>query len=132
MAYVVYVNHPNNKAIVHNSMCGKYQSRRRDESHNGYWTQEFSNNVNLRHSFTDIHKWISSCKIELVTSVGTKFTALADITKRGAHEVKPVIRFFQRGTEYVRAYECCWGHYYNCNRTRIGMYCQALDSYIKK
>ena len=22
---------------------------------------------------------------------------------------------------------CCWGHYYNCNRTQIGMYCAALD-----
>jgi hypothetical protein len=42
MTYVVYVNHPNNKAIVHNTECGKYQSRKRDRSHNGYWTETFS------------------------------------------------------------------------------------------
>ncbi len=42
MAYVVYVNTPNNKAIVHNSICGKYQSRKRDKTHNGYWTKPYS------------------------------------------------------------------------------------------
>jgi len=41
-----------------------------------------------------------------------------------------VIRFFHNGREYGRAYECCWGHYYNCNRTRIGMYVRALDEYM--
>ncbi|MDX1446801.1 glycosyltransferase family 2 protein, partial [Lishizhenia sp.] len=38
-----------------------------------------------------------------------------------------VIRFMQHGKEYARTYKCCWGRYYNCNRTRIGMYCVALD-----
>ncbi len=36
--YVVYVNHPNNKAIVHDTDCGKYTNRRRDRTHNGYWS----------------------------------------------------------------------------------------------
>ena len=40
---------------------------------------------------------------------------------------RKVIRFRQGGREYARVYACCWGHYYNCNRTRIGKYCQALD-----
>ncbi len=38
MPYVVYVNHPNNKAIVHTTTCGKYTKRRRDKTHNGYWS----------------------------------------------------------------------------------------------
>jgi hypothetical protein len=39
--YVVYVNHPNNKAIVHDTDCGKYTNRRRDRTHNGYWSETF-------------------------------------------------------------------------------------------
>jgi hypothetical protein len=42
MGYVVYVNTPNNKAIVHSVECGKYTSRKRNESHNGFWTEHFS------------------------------------------------------------------------------------------
>ena len=42
MPYVVYVNHPNNKAIVHNTNCGKYTSRRRDKTINGYWSEIFT------------------------------------------------------------------------------------------
>ena len=38
MPYIVYVNHPNNKAIVHSTTCGKYKNRRRDKTHNGYWS----------------------------------------------------------------------------------------------
>lgn len=58
----------------------------------------------------------------LKTSMGTPFTARAADSRKG-----PVIRFFQGEIEYARAYECCWIHYYNCNRTRIGMYCDVLD-----
>lgn len=36
--YVVYVNHPNNKAVVHTTICGKFVSRRRDRTLNGYWS----------------------------------------------------------------------------------------------
>lgn len=39
--YVVYVNHPTNKAIVHDTDCGKYTNRRRDRTHNGYWSETF-------------------------------------------------------------------------------------------
>jgi hypothetical protein len=42
MAYVVYVNHPNNKAMVHRTDCGRYTSRRRDTTMHGYWSQTFS------------------------------------------------------------------------------------------
>lgn len=37
MSYVVYVNHPNNKAVVHVSHCNRYQHRRRNKTLNGYW-----------------------------------------------------------------------------------------------
>ena len=43
MSYVVYVNHPNNKAIVHSTLCGKYTNRRRDKTINGYWSDVFEN-----------------------------------------------------------------------------------------
>ena len=41
MGYVVYVNHPNNKAMVHDTNCGKYTNRRRDKTIHGYWSQAF-------------------------------------------------------------------------------------------
>jgi hypothetical protein len=85
--------------------------------------------VALQHKFAPMYKWLRSHgEIALTTAAGTHFTTRAEITKRGAHGGEMVIRFFQEGTEYSRAYECCWGHYYNCYRQRIGMYCKALDS----
>ena len=36
--YVVYVNHPTNKAIIHRASCGKFTRRRRDKTLNGYWS----------------------------------------------------------------------------------------------
>ena len=41
MGYVVYVNHPTNKAIVHNTDCSRYVNRKRDKTSNGYWTIPF-------------------------------------------------------------------------------------------
>lgn len=38
MRYVVYVKHPNNKAIIHTVECGRFVHSRRDETHNGYWS----------------------------------------------------------------------------------------------
>jgi len=35
----VYVNHPNNKAIVHRDSCGCYRGI--DKTHNGYWKHGF-------------------------------------------------------------------------------------------
>ena len=39
--YVVYVNHPNNKAIIHKDICGKFRGKRRERTHNGYWQKDF-------------------------------------------------------------------------------------------
>ena len=35
-AFVFYVNHPNNKATIHATICGKFTNRRRDKTLNGY------------------------------------------------------------------------------------------------
>ena len=68
----------------------------------------------------------------LETSTGSTFIAKASITNSGPHKGEKTIRFMKNKTEYARSYTCCWGHYYNCNRTRHGMYCKALDYAIKK
>ena len=38
VAFVFYVNHPNNKATIHAAICGKFTNRRRDKTLNGYWS----------------------------------------------------------------------------------------------
>jgi len=84
--------------------------------------------VFLDHDFVTAFNRLSSIgKIELRTDAGTLFSAMASKARDGRN----VIRFFQNGVEYARCYECCWGHYYNCNRTRIGMYVKALDRWLK-
>jgi len=88
--------------------------------------------VELRNSFTLAYEWLrSKGLVELKTAKGSLFAAQAEITTKGVHAGYPVIKFFQNRKDYARSYECCWGHYYNCNRTRIGMYCSALDSSIE-
>ncbi|MCD6521434.1 hypothetical protein J7K56_01500 [Candidatus Calescamantes bacterium] len=83
--------------------------------------------VRLSHSFEEVWSLLKAKgPVKLATSTGKEFTAEAGITKDG----RKVIRFFQAGREYARAYECCWGHYYNCNRTRFGMYAKALDAWM--
>jgi len=69
-----------------------------------------------------------SGEVNLITRIGTPFSARAELTKKGPHQGEKVIRFYRHGLEFGRAYACCWGHYYNCNRTPIGMYCEALCS----
>ena len=62
MAYVVYVNDPNNKAIVHNTACGKYKLRKRDKSHNGYWTKPLSDFANAwKYAQSTGKKTIDTC-----------------------------------------------------------------------
>lgn len=83
--------------------------------------------VQLSHTFNDLHSYLNRVgDVETETSTGTKFKATSSITRDG----RPAIIFFQKSKEYARAYECCWGHYYNCNRTRFGMYAKALDDFI--
>ena len=70
---------------------------------------------------------VTNGKLDLKTSRGKKFTAEATESRE-----RSVVKFRQDGKEYAKAYECCWGHEYNCIRTRIGMYCRALDTKVVK
>jgi len=38
MKYVVYVNHPTNRATIHSTECWTFTKRRRDKTFNGYWS----------------------------------------------------------------------------------------------
>lgn len=61
----------------------------------------------------------------------TPFIAKVIRVGKGQHFGERAIVFLNGARhEYARSYKCCWGHYYNCNRTRIGMYCEALDKFI--
>lgn len=87
--------------------------------------------LQLKHEFQKAYNWLEKYGLsELNTKRGTDFVALSEITKKGPHTGEKVIRFMQNNKESARAYKCCWGRYYNCNRTRIGMYCSALDDAI--
>ena len=65
--------------------------------------------------------------IHLTTKSGKEFEASA----RTAKGDRRVIRYFQNGKEYGRAYECCWPHRTNCNRTWIGLYSEPLDQFLR-
>lgn len=87
--------------------------------------------LQLKHKFQKTYNWLDkSGPSELTTKSGTSFIAKANIAQKGPHTGEKVIRFMRDNKEYARAYECCWSRYYNCNRTRIGMYCSALDGAI--
>ena len=87
--------------------------------------------VDLGHTFSEVHQWLdSNGPVELATERGTLFQASASVAKKGRHAGEPAIVFKERGAEVARAYACCWAHDHNCNRTRIGMYCAALDDSV--
>jgi|GEM_PF-1135586 len=83
--------------------------------------------VMLVHSFDETWSTLErKGPIALATSTGHRFRALASTSRKGK-----VIRFMKERGEYGRAYVCCWGFYYNCNGTRIGMYAKAVDEYLR-
>jgi len=87
--------------------------------------------VTLKSSFEEAWKYLhENGETTLETAMGAPFTAMASTTSSGVHRGEKTIRFFAGKTEYARSYPCCWGHYYNCNRTRHGMYSKALDDHI--
>jgi len=82
------------------------------------------------HTFDQVWERLNASDAQqLTTRAGTPFVATAAIATRGKRRDEPVIRYFQDGQEYGRCYKCCWEHYYNCNRTRIGMYSKAVDEW---
>ena len=60
------------------------------------------------------------------TNAGTPFTAEAGQVKKGRRKGQQVIIFRRGHAESARAYECCWGHATNCNRTYIDSYTQVI------
>lgn len=89
--------------------------------------QAHDGTVEQRKGFQDTWAALAVRKqITAMTATGKKFDALATITGDG----RKAIVFKRGGVESARAYECCWGHYYNCNRTRFGMYATALDDVL--
>jgi len=80
-----------------------------------------------RRSFEETWKALASRNaVSAMTTTGKQFISLATVTRDG----RKAIVFKRNGMESARAYECCWGHYYNCNRTRFGMYSKGLDDVI--
>lgn len=97
--------------------------------------QEHSGFVELNSVFDEIYNWLLQAEQkDLATEEGTPFSAVAGVVKKGDRKEEGVIKFFQKKDaklkEYGRTHKCCWGKYYNCNRTRIGMYCRALDNFF--
>jgi hypothetical protein len=87
--------------------------------------------VELNHSFEEAYVWLDRRGPSILTTgAGTRFEAFATKGQKDEHLDEPVIKFFQNGKEFGRSYACCWGHYYNCSCTRIGMYCKAVDKAI--
>jgi hypothetical protein len=82
------------------------------------------------HTFDEVWKSLDASHAQqLTTKAGTVFVAKAAITTKGKRRGERVIRYFQDGGEHGRCYGCCWEHYYNCNRRRVGMYSRALDAW---
>jgi hypothetical protein len=52
--------------------------------------------------------------MDLETRAGTRFEVSGGSAQKGDREGEDVIRFFQKGKEFARAYTCCLGRYYNC------------------
>jgi hypothetical protein len=46
--FVVYVNHPNHKALVHRSDCGHYLDRKADHLPTGFWSRLFTEQASVR------------------------------------------------------------------------------------
>ena len=84
-----------------------------------------SGHVDLQQTFSQAHSKLGTKES---TRLSTGDGKLFDARGATARDGRLVVKFFQHGKEYARAYDCCWGHYYNCYRTRIGMYCRALDT----
>ena len=65
------------------------------------------------------------------TQLRTESEKVFEASARTAKGNRRVIRYFENGKEYGRAYECCWPHRTNCNRTWIGLYSEPLDQFLR-
>ncbi|MDA8349892.1 MAG: hypothetical protein M0038_14015 [Pseudomonadota bacterium] len=80
-------------------------------------------------SFTAAYTWVTRHpKLTYHTSGnGTPFRVTAQTATRGRHRDEKVLIFRTlEGVERARAYQDCWGHKTNCNRTWIDCYTQQI------
>ncbi|NLY65611.1 MAG: hypothetical protein GX070_11765 [Alcaligenaceae bacterium] len=92
-------------------------------SHHGLVNNHFE-------TFTSAYAFLerNNGKQFLTTGNQAPFFAIPAIAKKGLHKGQRVIRYFNsQGSERARAYEDCWGHKTNCNRTYIDCYTKAIQ-----
>ena len=93
--------------------------------------QRHEGSAQRRNPFDQAHRWLSrKGGVELRSSDGERFQATASVCAKGFHRGDRVIKFMSKGREATRAYECCWEHHTNCNRTPIQLYCAPLDAAV--
>jgi hypothetical protein len=86
-----------------------------------------SGTVENSKDFSSAFKSISAAPARVYkTQAGTPFTAIAKTVTKGSRLHQEVIIFKQDGKEMARAYEKCWGHTVNCNRTYIDSYTPVI------
>lgn len=92
--------------------------------------------VALNNNFDKVWEYLNNkCEVTLRTEKNRiSFIALASKAVRGKHEGEKLIRVLNAETRKASAYvfKCCWGYHTNCygDGTRIGMYCEVLDSLV--
>lgn len=62
MGYVVYVNHPVSKAMIHDEKCTCYRNRKADQTPDGFWEDIFeSYEEALQFAKSTGKRYIGSC-----------------------------------------------------------------------
>lgn len=80
-------------------------------------------------SFAAAYAWVKSNPNQKYKTAGNgaPFRASAQIATRGRHRDEKVLIFRTlEGVERARAYQGCWGHKTNCNRTWIDCYTKQI------
>lgn len=80
-------------------------------------------------SFASVYSRVGKQPGKLYSTAGnrTPFKVTAQVATRGKRRGKKVLIFRSKaGVERARAYECCWDHRTNCNRTWIDCYAEQL------
>ena len=86
--------------------------------------------VTNRMTFAQAYAHVLEQPTATYQTTGNRKSFIAKATRaakaKGDHKGKKVIRFFQGGKEYARAYDCCWGFTTNCIGTYIDCYTAAI------
>ncbi len=86
--------------------------------------------INNLLSFNDAYQMLQTHPGSQFATSGNNasFTAEATTGQKGEHSGERVIIFRSNNVEMARAYECCWGHQTNCNKTYIDCYTQVISA----